>query len=210
MTSQQARNAPTTDPAPGGKKPTTSRTKGAASGAAKGAAAGPEGAAVGAVAGAHAAGKAKKAARAAKRPGRGLAVLSNPRKAITAEAFVCVLIVAFSPMTDKHKTDPPGALLKRMSAVVFLFMILGIISTGGQRASKVAASFGGLVTLALALSTRDIFLVLANRLGAADVPPQETITAGPDQSTDNPDPGQGSAVPPSTPGRPIDPRRGPL
>jgi hypothetical protein len=140
-------------------------TGGAAKGAAKGAALGPEGAAAGAALGAtkgvvkgHKQVKEYKAERAAanmRKPGR---------KALVAEFVVCMLIIGFAPLTDKHKTDGALAAMKRSTATCILFLILGLTASIGPRAARAAASFGGLATLALLVSDRDIFAGMASAL----------------------------------------------
>lgn len=88
---------------------------------------------------------------------------SGARRLLVAEFIVCMVVLAFSPLTGKA----PGAsaFMKRGSAIMGLFFILGLISTAGRGASRAAAGFGGLVTLVLLISDRSIFTVLAKRFG---------------------------------------------
>lgn len=172
---------------PSGGKPSTVRSTvaGAAGGAATGAAVGSvvpgvgtaigagAGAAIGGAGGAVKAHASKRAAKAAKR-----AALGPARQLLTAEFVICVAILALSPLTDKHKTEGPQAFLRRGAAICALFFILGLISSGGRGATKVAAGFGGLVTLTLLVSSRDVFAVLAKKFNSTKDGP-----AGPDESS---------------------------
>jgi hypothetical protein len=88
------------------------------------------------------------------------------RQVLVVEFVVCALILALSPLTDKHKSDTPGDWMKRATAICGLFVILGLVASGGPRASKAAAGLGGLVTLTLAMTDRDLFVVIAKRFGA--------------------------------------------
>lgn len=158
----------------GGTSTVRSTVGGAAGGAATGAALGSlvpgVGTAAGAGAGAVAGGTggalharaAKRAARAAAGPGR---------QVLIAEFVVCVVILALSPLTDKHRTDGPAAFMRRGSALCGLFLILALASTGGRGAAKVAAGFGALVTVSLIVSSRDIFVTLAQKLGSTKTGP---------------------------------------
>jgi hypothetical protein len=101
------------------------------------------------------------------------------RRAIVAEFAVCIIIAALSPLTDKRKTEAPGAFMKRMSALMALFLILGLISSFGRTASRLAAGLGGLVTVALAVSERDLFTKVGGIFGStADAPAPGTGPMG--------------------------------
>jgi hypothetical protein len=78
----------------------------------------------------------------------------------------CALILALSPLTDKHKTDTPADWLKRATGICALFMILGLAGSAGPRASRTAAAFGGLVLVTLLVSDRDVLTKIAARFGA--------------------------------------------
>lgn len=94
-----------------------------------------------------------------------VAPASHARKLLVAEFTLCMVVLAFSPLTDKHKSEKPGAFMKRASATMGVFFILGLIATGGRGASRAAASFGGLVALVLLISQRSIFTLLTAKLG---------------------------------------------
>lgn len=89
---------------------------------------------------------------------------SGARKLLVAEFTLCMVVLAFSPVTDKHKAEKPGAFMKRASATMGVFFVLGLISTAGRGASRAAAGFGGLMTLTLLISQRSIFAVLAGKM----------------------------------------------
>lgn len=171
-----------------GKPSVTGRAAaGAAAGTAAGAAlGGPPGAAVGAVlggtGGALAGAKAKKAYR--------LAMHSNlgARRVIVAEFLVCMVVIALSPLTDRKKDELPTTFMRRMTAVMALFFILGLLSSGGRATARFAAGFGGLVTVALVVSNRDLFMKIGSLMGSttaqgkgvgkAKKPPVEEVDAG--------------------------------
>lgn len=143
---------------------------GAVGGAAAGASvAGPPGAvaggALGAVGGGIGGARAKKAYRAAMRTDGG------SRRVIIAEFAICIVIAALSPLTDRKRTEPPGAFMKRMSAIMGVFLILALVSAMGRTASRLSAGLGGLITVALVVSERDVFLTLAKMFGSTNDKP---------------------------------------
>lgn len=95
----------------------------------------------------------------------GITLGGNARRLLIAEFTLCMVVLAFSPVTDTAKTEKPGTFMKRASAVMGVFFILGLISTAGRGASKAAAGFGGLMTVTLLISSRSIFTVLTAKLG---------------------------------------------
>lgn len=99
--------------------------------------------------------RAKKNYRAAMR-----AETAGPRKLLLAEFAVCASITALSPLTDAKRTEKPGDWMKRMTAVLGLFFVLALISAAGRGSAKVAAGLGGLVTVVLLISERDLFVKL--------------------------------------------------
>lgn len=134
---------------------------GASIGGAPGAAVG---AALGAVGGGVGGARAKRQYKLATRQ-------PNPaRKLLVAEFAVCAVVAALAPMSDKKRDEPPGAWIKRMVAILGLFMVLGLVSAAGRSASKVAAGFGGLVAVVLLVSQRDVFVKIAQVLGSTDKP----------------------------------------
>lgn len=138
-------------------------TAGAAAGAATGlAVGGPVGAAVGGAVGGVGGGvggaRAKKAYKAAERAANGA---TGARRIIVAEFAICAVVVALSPLTDAAKQEKPGAWMKRMSAVMGVFLVLALVSAAGRGPARAAAGFGGLVALVLAISDRNLFARLA-------------------------------------------------
>lgn len=159
---------------------------GAAAGTATGAAVGgPPGAAVGAVlggtGGALAGRKAKKAYDIAMSGGGGF------RQVLVAEFLICMVVAALSPLTDRKKDEPAPAHMKRLTAIMGLFFVLGLVSAGGRGAAKLAAGFGGLVTVTLAISNRDLFMKVGTTFGKADEPAEPELVAPEDPMQ----PGQG-------------------
>ena len=143
------------------------------------------GAVVGGAAGGVKAHGAKKAARRAK-----LAALGPGRQMLVAEFLVCMVILALSPLTDRHQQEGPQAFLKRGAATMAVFFILAMISSAGRGPTKVAAMGGGLITLSLLVSDRDVFAALADKLvggatqddgfqGADTLGVNDTATPGP-------------------------------
>lgn len=89
---------------------------------------------------------------------------SHARKLLVAEFTLCMVVLAFSPLTKT--SEKPGAFMKRASATMGVFFILGLVATAGRGASRAAAGFGGLVALVLLISQRSIFTVLTKKMGA--------------------------------------------
>lgn len=153
---------------------------GAALGGAPGAAAG---AAIGGVGGAVAGAKAKKAYKVATSASPGA------RRIIVAEFLLCMVVAALSPLTDEKKTEGATAHMKRLTAIMGLFFIIGLVSTGGRGAAKFAAGFGGLVTVALVVSNRNLFMKIGDLMGAPTVGRMEENhdeLIQPGQGNDNP------------------------
>lgn len=165
-----AQNAPA--PRRGGKTSVTGKAaKGAVGGAATGAALGSVvpgvgtavgagvGAAAGSTAGAVSGARARRAEKVAAR-GDGLTV----RRVLVAEFVVCIIILALSPVAAPEGSEPkPGDWMKKGSAMCGLFLLLGLLSSAGRGAGKVASAFGGLVVLVLLIDQRSLFTVLARK-----------------------------------------------
>jgi hypothetical protein len=88
---------------------------------------------------------------------------SAARKYLLAEFCACMVVLGFSPLTGKAPTA--GAWMKRGSAIMGVFFVLGLVATAGRGASRAAAGFGALVTLVLLISDRSIFVTLAKKFG---------------------------------------------
>jgi hypothetical protein len=131
------------------------------------------GAAVGGVAGGVSGSRAKGDYR---RKGR-----SRGRQILVTEFVVAVVILALSPLTDKHKSDTPGQWMKRATGICALFVVLGLVGSIGERTARACSAFGGLVLLVLLLSDRDILTVIAARFAA----PTPTGPAGPGSGGEN-------------------------
>lgn len=101
--------------------------------------------------------------KAAKNVADTVAPTSSARRVLLAEFAACMVILAFSPLTGSMPSA--GAFMKRASATMGLFFLLGLLATAGRGASRAAAAFGGLITLVLLISDRSIFVALAKKLG---------------------------------------------
>lgn len=176
-----------------GKPSVTGRAAaGAAAGTAAGAAlGGPVGAAAGAVlggtGGALAGAKAKKAYKMATHASLGA------RRAVVAEFMACMVVIGLSPLTDKRKQETPATFMRRMTAVMALFLILGLISGAGRGAGKFAAGFGGIVTVAVVISNRDLFMKIGDLFGGRGGKAVGKVTLPEDELGDEPFP---SPIPP--------------
>lgn len=95
---------------------------------------------------------------------RGSGSGSSAKKLLIAEFILCMVILGFSPLAKKSKGDTPAGFMKRGSAIMGCFFILGLLTTAGRGPARAAAAFGGLITLVLLISSRSIFSVLAGKL----------------------------------------------
>lgn len=139
--------------------------------------------------------------RAAKRAlltGHSLA--TTERRLIVGEFLACMLLVTFGPLGTAHKGEGAGSWMKRASAILALFFVLGLITTAGKSAARAAAAFGGLVTVTMLVTNRDIFTLLGRNFGAADVP---------DDSGTEPEQPDGPTEPSTSPDGPDEPAGGP-
>jgi hypothetical protein len=94
---------------------------------------------------------------------------------LVAEFVVCMVVVGIGPLLNQ--VDSPGAWLKKGAAVTGLFFVLSLIASGEVRSSKIAAAFGGLVTLGLLINDRALFARLVEILGGGDeAPPEEDVS----------------------------------
>lgn len=148
---------------------------GAAAGASAGAAVGGlPGAAVGgglgAIGGGIGGARAKKAYRAAMRTN------GRVRRLLVVEFMICLIIVGLTPMTAAGRDQQPGTWMRRMTAVLGVFFVLGLISAAGAGGAALAAGLGGLITVTVAVSKRDVFTAIAAAVGASS----PTDTTGPD------------------------------
>jgi hypothetical protein len=135
------------------------------------------GAGVGGVAGGVSAKRAKDAARS----------YSNAHRLLVAEFVICIIVLAFTPLTA---TEPIAAKdwMKRGTAMCGLFLVLGLMGAGSAAMARVSAAFGGLVTVALLVDQRSIFVKIAERFNstAAPKPEEEAPVGEPQQSPSRP------------------------
>jgi hypothetical protein len=102
---------------------------------------------------------------------------SSSRRVLVGEFIACSAVIALSPVSGRHDKDTPADWLRRTSGLALLFLVLGLVATAGPKASRVASALGGLVTLALLVSERDVLVVLAGRFNgpAASGVPTESL-----------------------------------
>ena len=165
-----------------GEKP--GRVKSAGKGAAGGSAAGPEGAAAGALAGLLTGGKGKRAA--------------GGNKALVAELVVCMALLILSPLIAKGGDITAAKFMKKGSATLGVFVVLGIISTTGQTGRKVASGLGMLMTLTVLLNERSVFATITEMVSGEGTPIAAVKTPGTDLTFDNSGPTTPDGNPEST------------
>lgn len=155
----------------GGRPSPTGRTvAGAAGGAATGAALGSIVPGVGTLAGAAAGGilggaggavSGRRELRAFRAQQRMAAGTHGPRRVVLAEFVICMVIASLSPLTDAGKTEGPATMIKRLTALMLLFFGLALMTGAGRGPARAAAAFGGVITLALVVSKRDLMVKVA-------------------------------------------------
>jgi hypothetical protein len=99
---------------------------------------------------------------------------------LVAEFAVCIVIAALSPLTDRHRQESAGVFMKRMSAVMGVFLILGLVSAMGRTPARLAAGVGGLMALALAVSERNLFTRMSTIFGSTTAGPVSGTGPGSD------------------------------
>lgn len=86
-------------------------------------------------------------------------------RVLVAEFIACMIVVGLGPLLNQ--TDSAAAWLKKGAAVTGVFAVLSLIASGGARASRICAAFGGLITLGLLINDRALFTRIVDLLGAA-------------------------------------------
>lgn len=94
---------------------------------------------------------------------------AGPRKVLVAEFLICMIIAAFSPMTRTDE-DTPGRLMKQLTALMLLFFGLGILTSAGRGAARAAAAMGGVVTVVLVISQRNLLVKVAEIFNRPNAP----------------------------------------
>lgn len=100
-------------------------------------------------------------------------------RVLVAEFIACMVLVGVQPILGTT-TDAAGW-LKKGAAVTGLFLVLSLVASGGPRASKISAAFGGLVTLALLINSRDVLngvIALLGGGGGGDLDEEDLGAAG--------------------------------
>jgi hypothetical protein len=108
-------------------------------------------------------------------------VPKDASKLVLAEFVVCMVILILSPLTSKgsQDLDKQGAIhvTLKASALAFIFFVLALISAGGRNASRVAAGFGGVITLGYVVSQADVFAQVAKLFPVPSTQPSSSAGA---------------------------------
>lgn len=105
---------------------------------------------------------------------------SGPRRALVAEFVVCSTVLALSPLSGKHRADSAGQWMARGAAISAFFLVLALSATASDKAGRVAAAVGAVITTALLVNDHDIF---ANLLAAIGQKRGQPITTGEQSDT---------------------------
>lgn len=89
---------------------------------------------------------------------------STPRRLIVGEFIICAAIITLSPISNKHADQTAADWLRRSSALALLFLILGLIATGGQKSARFAAGLGAVVTVSLLIAERGVLAGVAQAI----------------------------------------------
>lgn len=109
------------------------------------------------------------------------------RRMLIAEFIVCVIMLGLAPLAKPAGELGPVRFMKRGSATCALFIILGLISSGGRGAARSASAFGALIVVVLLVDQREAFGALAKLLSEDDEGDAEksTAQAGPPDNWDD-------------------------
>jgi hypothetical protein len=83
-----------------------------------------------------------------------------------AEFAISIVIVALAPMSADRRNEPAARMMRQATAVIGLYFLLGLLASAGRGPAKAAVGLGGLVTLTLAVTERNVFLTIAQALGS--------------------------------------------
>lgn len=90
---------------------------------------------------------------------------TQPRRLLLGEYALCLIVLGLgSLVAPKGSNNGVPRLMVKASGLSGLFLLLGLVSSGGTAAAKVAVAFGGLVTVTYLVSSSDATDV-ANYLG---------------------------------------------
>jgi hypothetical protein len=92
--------------------------------------------------------------------------VTRGRKLLLAELVVCIVLLGLSGVTGTAsktgtQTDLGSRLAVKGSALAGVFIVLGLVSSGGRSAEKAAGALGLLITLAYMFEERDVFTALS-------------------------------------------------
>lgn len=85
---------------------------------------------------------------------------TGPQRALLAELVVCLIVLGLSPLSRKEEQDPADW-MRQGSAIMGVYMVLGLLSAVGPRTGRAAAAFGALVALVLLIDQRALWRTLA-------------------------------------------------
>jgi len=108
------------------------------------------------------------------------------QRVLIAELLICLLVVALGPIA---KTVSGKDFMKRGSAILAAFLVLGLVSSIGPKAGKAAGAFGLLMTLAILVDQKSVFSKLITVMNAPKTTDEST---GPDspEAESEPEPGE--------------------
>ena len=85
---------------------------------------------------------------------------------LIAELMLCIVVIGLSPMVAKQSGKD---FMKRGSAILATFAILGMISSIGPKSGKAVVAFGGLITLGIFIDQRSLFGKVASVLSSGRI-----------------------------------------
>lgn len=107
---------------------------------------------------------------------------SGARKTLVTEFVICSIILALSPLSKKHGTDSVHQWLMRGMGISGLFLVLGLTATASDRAGRLAAATGAVITVALVVNDNDVFMALlayiTGNSNSGNIAPSEQTPGG--------------------------------
>lgn len=80
------------------------------------------------------------------------------QRLLVAEFIACMALIGLAPVVGQ--TSEPRPWITKAGATTALFFILALAGSGGPRAAKISAAFGGLVTFAVLIASKDLFAAI--------------------------------------------------
>lgn len=96
--------------------------------------------------------------------------IKGDRRLLVAEFVLCIVIVFLEPVAANKsgKSTDFSKVMKQLLSVGAVFMVLGLISSGGTRLSRTAVALGGLITLTLLVGKQDELVYLSQALAGTN------------------------------------------